>query len=316
MTKVFIGVYHIEKFLQNMLEGGNIMDYIKDIDKDEIRDGFLVTSNRKKIWNKELETWKELDRICTKNNIKYYPTSGTLLGLSQYSGFIPWDDDMDFCLLRPDFNKLSSILENELGDNFVVDYMRPFFIKISNKNTTLIWIDENTQEKKFSHVGIDIVPLDIFPSVDETEALNSAKKLLYLKKILRNNKRYIKDLESFKEKDKYLSMKDKSPKDFYKFIKNYAEDIFNQSIYVKEIARACLTMIFNKPYLKSYFSDIIYKDFELVKIPVPRNYNEIISNTYGKFKRFPNYYVSHVGYIVSPDIECEYMKNNIDLSLY
>ena len=45
--------------------------YVKDIDKDEIRSGFLVTTDRKKIWNKEIEMLVEIDRICKKHDIKY-----------------------------------------------------------------------------------------------------------------------------------------------------------------------------------------------------------------------------------------------------
>lgn len=46
------------------------MIFVKDIFKDEIRDGFLVTTDRKKAWNKMLELLAEIDRICRKHSIR------------------------------------------------------------------------------------------------------------------------------------------------------------------------------------------------------------------------------------------------------
>ena len=46
--------------------------------------------------------------ICDNNNIPYYMGYGTLLGAIRHKGFIPWDDDMDFCVPRPYYQKLPS----------------------------------------------------------------------------------------------------------------------------------------------------------------------------------------------------------------
>ena len=46
------------------------MDWkIRDVYKDEIRDNFLVTASRKKVWQVELELLQELDRICRRQGI-------------------------------------------------------------------------------------------------------------------------------------------------------------------------------------------------------------------------------------------------------
>lgn len=53
-----------------------------------------------------LRILKELDRYCTENNLVYYIGCGTLIGAVRHGGFIPWDDDLDVFVPRPDFLKL------------------------------------------------------------------------------------------------------------------------------------------------------------------------------------------------------------------
>ena len=66
----------------------------------------------------ELKLLREVDRICKKHGLHYSLSGGTLLGAIRHKDFIPWDDDIDLDLKRDDFNKLISILPDELGDEF------------------------------------------------------------------------------------------------------------------------------------------------------------------------------------------------------
>lgn len=60
----------------------------------------------------------EVDKICRKHNIPYWLDSGTLLGAVRHGGFIPWDDDMDICVMRKDYKLLKKYLSEELSDKF------------------------------------------------------------------------------------------------------------------------------------------------------------------------------------------------------
>lgn len=55
-----------------------------------------------------------VDRVCKKHDLQYWLDSGTLLGSVRHRGFIPWDDDVDICMLRSDYERAVPILKEEL----------------------------------------------------------------------------------------------------------------------------------------------------------------------------------------------------------
>ena len=67
----------------------------------------------------ELELLLEVDRICRKCGIHYTIIAGTMLGAVRHRGFIPWDDDVDAALLRPEYERFREECRTELdADRF------------------------------------------------------------------------------------------------------------------------------------------------------------------------------------------------------
>lgn len=67
---------------------------------------------------KLIALYKEFERVCDLLNLRYFVGYGTLLGAVRHKGFIPWDDDLDVIMPRPDYDtfmeKAQGILKNEI----------------------------------------------------------------------------------------------------------------------------------------------------------------------------------------------------------
>lgn len=115
-----------------------------------------------------LRIMKVVHTLCRRHGITYWLDGGTALGAIRHKGFIPWDDDVDLCMLREDYRTFMAVAEKELpGDLFLQlsgkdhDYYL-HWAKIRDKYST---IEEKAYRKARFHkgIGIDILPCDFVP---------------------------------------------------------------------------------------------------------------------------------------------------------
>src|SRR5574344_2269783 len=91
-----------------------------------------------------LEILLAFDKMCKGHNLRYGIMAGTLLGAVRHKGFIPWDDDMDICMPRPDYDLLLAHCHEWMPAPFEVvgphnrsDYPYPF-AKVEDSSTTVL----------------------------------------------------------------------------------------------------------------------------------------------------------------------------------
>jgi len=117
----------------------------------------------------QLELLVEVDRICKTCGIRYNIIAGTLLGAVRHGGYIPWDDDADVALLRPEYEKFRTACERELDHTRFVfqDHRNTMgyrwgYGKLRRKDT--LFLREHQEHMPYMQgIFIDIFPLDNVP---------------------------------------------------------------------------------------------------------------------------------------------------------
>lgn len=217
-----------------------------------------------------LEMLKDVDKICKKNNIKYFLDSGTLLGAVRHKGFIPWDDDIDIGMLRKDFDLFMEIVEEEFKGKYIID--KP------NENLRFIKIRSKSLKMKRKNGKIEGIFFDIFPFDFYSE--NPAKRLLIetsakMKKeaspsvkLINYPQRLIFKLTKSISKKSYINLLQKLVYETTKEsdLIGYGKDLRPWEIYIK------YDDMFPLKKLK----------FEDNEFYVPKNYEVILRNLYGE----------------------------------
>ena len=113
----------------------------------------------------QLDILSEFDSLCKKLGLRYSLAYGTLLGAVRHGGFIPWDDDVDVCMLRQDYDRLIKQAEDYLPRNYhlqsaYADSNYPLdFAKLLLTDYNLSVVE--TKNLDITHgVFIDIFPID------------------------------------------------------------------------------------------------------------------------------------------------------------
>ncbi len=153
-----------------------------------------------------LEMMKVLHSFLVDNNIRYVMVYGTLRGAIRHKGFIPWDNDMDIGIPRPDYDRLLFMLNSgeKIGEHFyhlhytTDDNYHYQIIRICDDRTIVKPSYIRNQPKRMG-VWIDIFPYDGIPGISPLSLIRRFR--LYINKTIQ-----IADIYAIRNKKNFLNI--------------------------------------------------------------------------------------------------------------
>ena len=265
--------------------------------EEEERSGFTVSAEMKRVWAAEMKVLEFIINVCQKHGIQYFADYGTLLGTVRHGGFVPWDDDIDIALKRPDYMKLMSVLKKEDKLKFKVnscwfsDEIRQPFCSIANYSHVPMPVEVIDEFFGCPYVvGVDVYALDYVPRDGETAELQMAMYTAVYDLAMR-----LDEMKHTGELEHYLSQIEEMCS-----VRLKRDDTLRGQLWrLGEMIAAMFgeeesdTLTFfprNVPgdldfgYPKAWYDEAVYMKFEGMNIAVPKNYDGVLTKLYGDYK--------------------------------
>lgn len=243
-----------------------------------------------------LEILEKIISICDEININYYLVFGSLIGAVRHKGFIPWDDDLDIAMLRPDY---------DIFTNYCLKHAKELYpFKLLNRTNTpnYPYNISRFNDFRFKAVYDNICPydsglfIDIYPfdgagnmSAEDIRIFDKKRKVLFNEIILaiddhyepsRHNKWYRSLIKAIVRK--YTKIKGSAY--FLDKMENY-KNLFtiDSSKYVAEMVWDPETVLLNKEIFDG-FSTV---EFEGLKVKAPTDPDAFLRAYYGDYMKLP-----------------------------
>ena len=276
--------------------GFNYKEILNDIARNDtsIR---TLTDDESEALKKELyEMAVDLDERCRQNNLHLFLAGGSVLGAVRHGGFIPWDDDMDFGMIRNEYDKLKEIFDKSFSDLYELRCPGSAypngnrFMQIYKKGTVLKTIESNPLQP--DEIGIDVFPYDYVPEshIKQTIKGTVANGTMFIASCVMDKTYGSKEMERFmcksSEGKRLLYIRKFvgtvfsfwSPEKWFDKVDSIIKHSKDSSLVTSATGR------------KHYFGEIYPKDvfFPLIEIPfrdhnfyAPAKYQEYLKGLYG-----------------------------------
>lgn len=238
----------------------------------------------------QLEMLIEVDRICQKCGIKYNIIAGTLLGAIRHKGYIPWDDDADVALLRPEYEKFRQAVKTELDTSrfYFQDHRRTRgyrwgYGKLRRKNT--LFLREYQEHMPYKQgIFIDIFPLD---GVPDNYLLRSVKNFecFCVRKLLWSKVGQVAERNVWKRQWYKL---------FARIPENKVWDYYNKMVAMAGRKRTRMVRILTFPtpnseygYYRSWYENSMEMMFEGKMFQGIKDYDSYLSFKFGDYMKLP-----------------------------
>ena len=236
---------------------------------------------------------KCFDAFCAKHDLLYYVCGGGCIGAVRHKGFIPWDDDIDVMMPRPDFEKLKVLWPQEMdesryrfNDNTESEFLRTMWASVSDEETT--FIKERQKDLDISHgIKLEIIPLDGCPDGKFQRKAQIFWALVH--QIYINQEPPISKGALMKCAGNVLLMLHRSWPARYKAAKRaekkMSKYLFDQCSKVTELTTRYQYM--RNEYPKAAFESSVRLPFEDCMIPVPAGYDTYLRMAFGNYMELP-----------------------------
>ena len=238
----------------------------------------------------------DFHKICIRNNLAYFVAFGTLIGTVRHDGFIPWDDDIDVCMPRDDYEQLISIIEKEDSPYYMLTpgnsryYYNNFSRFCSKKGfLTLHGIIDIDNLGPF----IDVIPLDnVTEDENKRQEYYQRVRELYLLTRYSLPGRYFKTLTLKKRLKMYLNL----PKRIYARLMGGTEGIKKQKEMAIEKYRNMPTGLLSASFDRlsdillirsEEIEELLLHPFEDIEVMIPAKYDQILKRIYGDYMKLP-----------------------------
>lgn len=231
-----------------------------------------------------LKLLAEIDELCRKHDIQYFLAYGSLLGACRNGGFLPWDDDADILMTKPNLERFKEVCKAELPDNRIlggceIQESYPYLItRYIALDTTAI---HNSQSLHSDIAGelIDIIALDPV-SDSEQDYQDYVKYLSILHDIVKYSSvassRFGAELREF---DEYQQMKEEHGKLYaVEQLRKRMEETFDAdgSTYVMRWQGCPIRL------KREWFEESTDIQFEGMTLQAPKAINEFLTGFYGE----------------------------------
>ena len=252
----------------------------------------------KDIQSVSLDILKFIAGICEREGFRYSLMYGTLIGAVRHKGYIPWDDDVDIMMPRPDYEKFlryAATHHEEFGyyEIFNRDIQKDYLYSITRVSDSRYIIFKDDERNCGMGIFIDIYPYDGLGNDynEAKEILTETKQTcntivdITRKRLSLNNRMNIKGkisylLTHFKNKLKGVDY----------FIRKLEENVAPYSYDTSDYVGPAM-WFFTKPekvlFKKDLFEELIKLPFEDGMFYAPSRYAELLTQEYGDYMQLP-----------------------------
>ncbi|WP_297900486.1 LicD family protein [uncultured Parabacteroides sp.] len=245
---------------------------------------------------KILEIAKYFDNFCSKHGLRYFAIGGTAIGALRHHGMIPWDDDIDFVMPRPDYERFLMLSKKELSSQYDIFEHRmnksfhQSICKMCDANTSYL---DSWRYDCVLGAFIDIFPMDGMPDTNERGRIDYFLTYYQMRRIAEaiNTHYSFRDLLGAIYHMDIIGIKSQIYSHFYHLLHK------DNDIYIK-----CDNYLMRYPYETSeyvayfgtnkgingiskreWFNDYYYVPFEDFQVRLPIGIDKYLTRVYGDY---------------------------------